>query len=199
MASSSRIRSGSSRSSRNRTPVARRRLSPSHTILVPLFNGDVMPQQELDKVEGSTTGLYFGMDRAITETKKFPSTLSSRHKHQRYIDVREGFAAESMVDDIYKLKVIVDQRRYYVCGTYDQSSPNNNESLITYGVKERFKGEIAIFFYSVYEPERFLEYVPKYGNANERDEAIKRVLTAFSKNVGSHIEKGTRLKHIVRG
>ncbi|GAW08223.1 hypothetical protein LENED_010271 [Lentinula edodes] len=82
---------------------------------------------------------------------------------------------------------------------YDQSSPNNNESLITYGVKERFKGEIAIFFYSVYEPERFLEYVPKYGNANERDEAIKRVLTVFSRNVGSHIEKGTRLKHITRG
>ncbi|KAJ3876212.1 hypothetical protein F5051DRAFT_441671 [Lentinula edodes] len=179
MASSSRIRSRSSRSSGNGTPVARRRLSPSHTILIPLFNGGVMPQQELDEVEGSTTGLYFGMDRAITEIKKFPSVLSSRHKHQRYIDVRDG--------------------RYYVCGTYDQSSPNNNESLITYGVKEGFKGEIAIFFYSVYEPERFLEYVPRYGNANERDEAIKRVLTAFSRNVGSHIEKGTRLKHVVRG
>ncbi|KAJ3904015.1 hypothetical protein F5879DRAFT_989570 [Lentinula edodes] len=178
MASSSQTRSRPSRSSRDGTPVARRRLSPSHTILIPLFNGGVMPQQELDEVEGSTTGLYFGMGRAIAEIKKFPSILSSRHKHQRYIDVRDGFSADSMVDDIYKLKVLVDQRRYYVCGTYDQSSPNNNESLITYGVKERFKGEIAIFFYSVYEPERFLEYVPRYGNANERDEAIKRVLTA---------------------
>ncbi|KAJ3862524.1 hypothetical protein EV359DRAFT_83256 [Lentinula novae-zelandiae] len=188
MASSSRIRSCSSRSSGNGMPVARRRLSPSHTILIPLFNRGVMPQQELDEVEGSTTGLYFGMDRAITEIKKFPSVLSSRHKHQRYIDVRDGFSADSMVDDIYKLKVLVDR-----------SSPNKNESLITYGVKERFKGEIAIFFYSVYEPERFLEYMPRYGNANERDEAIKRVLTAFSRNVGSHIEKGTRLKHVVRG
>ncbi|KAJ3858102.1 hypothetical protein EV359DRAFT_88265 [Lentinula novae-zelandiae] len=199
MASSSQTRSRSSRASRNGTPVARRRLSPSHTILIPLFNGGVMPQRELDKVEGSTTGLYFGMDRAIAENKKFPSILSSRHKHQRYIDVRDGFSSDSIVDDIYKLKVIVDRRRYYVCGTYDPSSPNSNKSLITYGAKEKFKGEIAIFFYSVYEPERFLEYMPRYGNANERDEAIKRVLTAFSRNVGSHIEKGTPLKHVVRG
>ncbi|KAJ3805224.1 hypothetical protein F5876DRAFT_82014 [Lentinula aff. lateritia] len=175
MVSSSRTRS---RSSRNGTPVARRRLSPSHTLLITPFNGGIMPQEELDE--------------------RFPSTLSSRHKHQRFIDVRGGFSSDTIADDIYKLKVIVDQRRYYVCGTYDQGSPNNNELLKTYGVKEKFKGEIAIFFYSVYEPERFLDCVPRYEN-NERDEIIKRVLTAFSRNVGDHIEKGTPLKHIVRG
>ncbi|KAH7872851.1 uncharacterized protein C8R40DRAFT_1173254 [Lentinula edodes] len=194
MVSSSRAQS---RSSRNGTPVARRRLSPSHTLLITPFNGGIMPR-ELDKVEGSTMGLYFGMGHAIAEKKKFPSILSSRHKHQRFIEVHSGFSSDTIADDIYKLKVIVDQRHYYVCGTYDQGSPNNNELLKTYGVREKFKGEIAIFFYSVYEPERFLDCVPRYEN-NERDEIIKRVLTAFSRNVGDHIEKGTPLKHIVRG
>ncbi|KAJ3898500.1 hypothetical protein F5879DRAFT_994734 [Lentinula edodes] len=198
MVSSSRTRSRSICSSRNGTPVARRRLSPSHTLLITLFNSGIMPQEELDKVEGLTAGLYFGIGRAIAENKRFPSILSSCHKHQRFINVREGFSSDTIADDIYRLKVIVDQRRYYVCGTYDQGSPNNNESLKTYGVKEKFKGKIAIFFYSVYEPERFLECVPRYEN-NERDEIIKRVLTAFSRNVGGHIEKGTPLKHIVRG
>ncbi|KAJ3778218.1 hypothetical protein FB446DRAFT_699429 [Lentinula raphanica] len=106
-------------------------------------------------------GLYFGQYQAIAERKRFESILSSRHKHHRFIDIRDGFSSHTDADDIYKMKVIVGYRRYYVCGTYDQSSPDTNASLRSYGVNEEFKGDVALFFYSVYEPERFLECIPR--------------------------------------
>ncbi|KAJ3715823.1 hypothetical protein C8R42DRAFT_725623 [Lentinula raphanica] len=228
----------SSRSSRNGTPtlrtaVERRRLSPNRTLLGPSFNGMLLPELEnqvtssyhtipeitqliwILQIVGSTVGLYFGHFQAIAEKKRFDSTLSSRSKHERFIDVRDGFSSHTDADDIYKIKVLVDNRRYFVCGTYDQSSPDTNGSLKSYNVNERFKGDIVIFFYTVFGPERFLEGVPKYKDAEERVDAIGRVLTAlvysfqvstailmssrFTRNVRNHIENNATLYNSVRG
>ncbi|KAJ3764237.1 hypothetical protein EV360DRAFT_65676 [Lentinula raphanica] len=170
-------------SSQNGTPMRtrlRRRLSPSHTLLGPSFNGTLTPQLQ-HQVPGFTTGLYFGRYQAIAEKKRFSSTLSSRNKHQRFIDVRDGFSSETEVDDIYLTKVVVDKRRFLVCGTYDQTSPDTNESLKSFNVHERFKGDIVIFFYSVYEPERFLEYVPRFQNVQEREEVHKKCQESYRK------------------
>ncbi|KAJ3722343.1 hypothetical protein C8R42DRAFT_720715 [Lentinula raphanica] len=194
----------SSRSSRsrNRTPTqpkrTRRRLSPSHTLLGPPFNGGVEPDL-LDQLPGSTLGLYFGRFRAIAEIKRFASVSSVRRRHQRFIDIRDGFSSETDADDVYKTKVVVDNKRFYVCGTYDQSSHDTNESLKSYGVTETFKGDIVVFFYTVHEPERFLETMPRFRNSQEREETIRRVLTAFARNVRNHIENNTILCNIVSG
>ncbi|KAJ3819659.1 hypothetical protein EV361DRAFT_1007177 [Lentinula raphanica] len=192
----------SRRSSRNGTPSrprrSRRRLSPSHTLLGPSLNGDLLPQLE-DQLPGSTMGLYFGRYRAIAEKKHFLSISSVRNKHQRFIDIRDGFSSDTDADDIYKVRVVVDNRRYFVCGTYDQSSPDTNESVKSYGVGEVFKGDIVVFFHTVYEPGRFLEYVPRFRDTDARDEAIRRVITAFARNVRNHIENNTTLRNLVSG
>ncbi|KAJ3899601.1 hypothetical protein F5879DRAFT_993633 [Lentinula edodes] len=46
---------------------------------------------------------------------------------------------------------------------------------------------------------RFLEALPRYTNANEREIAIRRVITAFCKNVKDHVEKNTSLRRVIRG
>ncbi|KAJ3834512.1 hypothetical protein F5878DRAFT_664702 [Lentinula raphanica] len=192
----------SSRSSRNGTPTrsrrARRRLSPIHTLLGPSFNGGVEPPL-LDQLPGSTMGLYFGQYQALAQKKRFASVSSVRHRHQRFIDIRDGFSFDTDADDIYKTKVIVDNRRFYVCGTYDQSSRDTNHSVKSYGVTETFKGDIVVFFYTVYEPERFLEAMPRFQDAQERKETIRRVLTAFARNVRNHVESNAILRNIVTG
>ncbi|KAJ3816885.1 hypothetical protein F5880DRAFT_1618821 [Lentinula raphanica] len=193
------------RVSRNVTPTRARRsrrsrrLSPPHARLGPSsLNGGLMPELE-DQVPGSTTGLYFGQFQAIPEKKRFPSVKSSRDEHRVFIDVRDGFSFDTDADEIYRIRVNVDNRRYYVCGTYDQSSSDNNTSLMSVGVNETFKGDIAVFFHTVYEPERFLDCLPRYKDMAEREDAIRRVLTAFVRNVRNHIEANTTLCYVVRG
>ncbi|KAJ4498592.1 hypothetical protein C8R41DRAFT_864491 [Lentinula lateritia] len=175
---------------------SRRRLSPDHTILCPTLNGNIEPELD-DTTHGTTLGLYFGLGNAIAEQKKFESTLK-RYSHQRFIDVRTGFRSDTGPDDLYKAKVVVNQRKYYVVGTYDQTSPNINTAFDAYDCTEIFKGDVVIFFYSVHHPERFLNSMPRYPTGQEK-EVIRRVLTAFSKNVRGHVENGKRLKHIFRG
>ncbi|KAJ3770269.1 hypothetical protein FB446DRAFT_790634 [Lentinula raphanica] len=191
------------RASRNATPTRarryRRRLSPPHGRLGPAsLNGGLMPELE-DQVPGSTTGLYFGQFQAIAEKKRFASVKSSRHENRVFIDVRDGFSFDTDADDIYRIRVNVDKRRYYVCGTYDQSSPDTNTSLASFGVNETFKGDIAVFFHTVHEPERFLDYLPRYKDTDEKEDALRRVLTAFARNVRNHIEANTTLRYVVRG
>ncbi|KAJ3832553.1 hypothetical protein F5878DRAFT_646673 [Lentinula raphanica] len=163
----------SPRSSGTATPMTtrrtRRRLSPSHTLLGPPFNGGSEPEL-LDQLPGSTLGLYFGRYQAIAERKRFASVSSVCNRHQRFIDVRDGFSSDTDADDIYKIRVVVDNRRYYVCGTYDQSSHDTNESVKTYGVTETFKGDIVIFFHTIHEPGRFLDYLPRFPTMEEREE-----------------------------
>ncbi|KAH7868165.1 hypothetical protein F5879DRAFT_992472 [Lentinula edodes] len=169
---------------------------PDHSILCPTLNGNIMP--ELDETTyGKTLGLYFGLGNALAEHKHFDSVLK-QYSHKRFIDVRFGFNSDTDADDLYRAKVIVNQRKYYVVGTYNQGSPNINTAFDAYDCTEIFKGDVVIFFYSVYEPERFLESIPRYPSGQEK-EAIRRVLTAFSKNVRGHVENGKRLRHIFRG
>ncbi|KAJ3965241.1 hypothetical protein EV361DRAFT_955205 [Lentinula raphanica] len=193
----------SSRASRNATPTQRarqnrRRLSPPHTGLGPSINGGLLPELE-DQVPSSTTGLYFGQFQAIAETKRFASVKSSRHEHRVFIDVRDGFSFDTDADEIYRIRVNVDNRRYYVCGTYDQSSQDTNTSLASFGVNEAFKGDIVVFFHTIHEPERFLDYLPRFKDSEAKEDAIRRVLTAFVRNVRNHIESNTTLRYVVRG
>ncbi|KAJ3871303.1 hypothetical protein F5051DRAFT_446357 [Lentinula edodes] len=89
------------------TGPSRRRQSPDHTIFCPTLNGNILP--ELDEMtHGTTLGLYFGLGNAIAEQKKFESTLR-RYSHQRFIDVRTGFRADTGADDLYMAKVVVNQ------------------------------------------------------------------------------------------
>ncbi|KAJ3886492.1 hypothetical protein GG344DRAFT_81660 [Lentinula edodes] len=178
------------------TSHRRRRLSPPHTILGPPLNGDILPS--IEPVWGTTLGLYFALGDACPQRKSFDSTLS-RIGHIRSIDIESGFGANADGDDLYKAKVIVGTRKFYIAGTYDQSSSNTNACLSSCGCTEMFKGDVVIFFYSVHAPERFLRSIPRYQTIQARDEVIRRALTAFSKNVREHVEKGTTLKHILRG
>ncbi|KAJ3760783.1 hypothetical protein EV360DRAFT_80844 [Lentinula raphanica] len=191
----------SPRSSRNATPTRARRsrrLSPPHARLGPLLNGGLMPEV-LEQIPGSTTGLYFGQFQAKAENKRFATIKSTRNEHRVFIDVREGFSFDTGADEIYRIRVNVDNRRYYVCGTHDQSSPDTNTSLASFGVNETFKGDIVIFFQTVHEPERFLDYLPRYKDNQEKEDAIRRVLTAFVRNVRNHIEANATLRYVVRG
>ncbi|KAJ3925897.1 MAG: hypothetical protein NXY57DRAFT_967139 [Lentinula lateritia] len=176
----------------------RQRLSPSHTILGPPLNGDGMMKYLSANVWGTTLGLYFALGDAIPQRKGFDSTLS-RFGHKRSIDVQSGFGDNTDGDDLYKAKVIVGAHKFHIAGTYDQSSSNTNACLSSYGCTEMFKGDVAILFYSVHAPEQFLHSIPHYQTIQARDEVIRRAPTAFSKNVREHVEKGTTLKHILRG
>ncbi|KAJ3990886.1 hypothetical protein F5050DRAFT_1813307 [Lentinula boryana] len=160
----------------SRTIRTRRRLSPSHMMLGPLLNGDMMPPDE-EKVNCSTWGLYFARGAAMSEQKKFPS-YRRRHSHACFIEVQDDFGFDTYGDDIYKIKVIVDDHRYLVAGTYDQSSRECNVALQSYGCSEKFKGNLAIFCLSKYEPERFLETFPHFKNAEEKKDVIWRILTS---------------------
>ncbi|KAJ3842318.1 hypothetical protein F5878DRAFT_638919 [Lentinula raphanica] len=106
----------------------RRRQSPPHTELGPLLSGDTMPD-EGNRRYATTLGLYFGHDQALPEKKSFDSTISL-HGHKRWIDARSGFAFNTDADDLYKAKIIVDKRKYYVIGTYDQALHDTNTSAI---------------------------------------------------------------------
>ncbi|KAJ3991398.1 hypothetical protein F5050DRAFT_1869402 [Lentinula boryana] len=160
----------------SRTVRTRRRLSPCYTMLGPLLNGDLMPPDE-EKVDGNTWGLYFARGASISERKKFPSYLRLR-SHSRFIAVEDGFGCDTFGDHIYKIKVIVDDRRYFVAGTYDQSSRECNMALQFYGCSEKLKGDLVIFSLSKYQPERFLETFPRFKNAEEKQEVICRILTS---------------------
>ncbi|KAJ3872955.1 hypothetical protein F5879DRAFT_918828 [Lentinula edodes] len=173
-----------------------RRQSPDHTIVCPTLNGNIMPELE-DMTHGTTLGLYFGLGNALAEQKNFVSVLK-RYSNKRFIDVRVGFRSDTDANDLYRAQVVVNQRKYYVVGTYDQDSPDINTAFDAYDCTEIFKGDVVIFFYSVYGSERFLESMPRYPTGQEK-EAIRRVLTAFSKNVRGHVESGKRLRHIFRG
>ncbi|KAJ3714662.1 hypothetical protein DFJ43DRAFT_1160738 [Lentinula guzmanii] len=152
----------------SRTVRTRQRLSPCYTMLGPLLNGDLMPPEE-EKVDGNTWGLYFARGASISERKRFPSYLRLR-SHSRFIDVEDGFGFDTFGDHIYKIKVIVDDRRYFVAGTYDQSSRECNMALQFYGCSEKLKGDLVIFSLSKYQPERFLETFPRFKNAEEKQE-----------------------------
>ncbi|KAJ3726416.1 hypothetical protein DFJ43DRAFT_1041401 [Lentinula guzmanii] len=165
----------------SRTVRTRRRLSPSHTMLGPLLNGDMMPPDE-EKVNCNTWGLYFARGAAMSERKRFPS-YRRRHSHARFIEVQDDFGFDTYGDDIYKIKVIVDDRRYLVAGTYDQSSRECNVALQSYGCSEKFKGDLAIFCLSKYEPERFLETFPHFKNAEDKKDVICRILTSTPDNL----------------
>ncbi|KAJ3745253.1 hypothetical protein DFH05DRAFT_1459074 [Lentinula detonsa] len=137
-------------------------------MLGPLLNGDLMPPDE-EKVDGNTWGLYFARGASILERKKFPSYLRLR-SHSRFIAVEDGFGCDTFGDHIYKIKVIVDDRRYFVAGTYDQSSRECNMALQFYGCSEKLKGDLVIFSLSRYQPERFLEAFPRFKNAEKKQE-----------------------------
>ncbi|KAJ3968218.1 hypothetical protein EV361DRAFT_871012 [Lentinula raphanica] len=176
--------------SRSRTPRAelacpRRRQSPPHTALGPLLNGDITPDDENRYIiltsslqrDGTTLGLYFGHDQALPERKSFDSVISLLG-HKRFIDARSGFEFNTDADDLYKAKITVGTRKYYVIGTYNQASCDTNTSFSSYGCTQIFKGDLVIFFYSVHGPERFLDYIPRYPSIQDREDAIRRVLTA---------------------
>ncbi|KAJ3965023.1 hypothetical protein EV361DRAFT_955400 [Lentinula raphanica] len=186
-----------SRSPRAEPSVQRRRQSPPHTGLGPLLNGDIMPDED-NRRYGKTLGLYFGHDQAFPERKSFDSVISLLG-HKRSIDARSGFDFNTDADDLFKAKITVGARKYYVIGTYNQATHDTNTSFSSYGCTQIFKGDLVIFFHSVHAPERFLDYIPRYPTIEDREANIRRVLTAFSKNVHDHIERGTTLKHIFKG
>ncbi|KAH7870079.1 uncharacterized protein C8R40DRAFT_1175990 [Lentinula edodes] len=129
-----------------------------------------------DRVNGKTLGLFFGRDNAFPERKCFAS-VNSRENNNRFIEVQRAFKFDYNAN-FYQAKVIVGKHKYYVAGTYNQRSVETNTSLEAYGYNKEFAGDVAIFFHSKYEPERFLEALPRYTNANEREIAIRRVITA---------------------
>ncbi|KAJ3924977.1 MAG: hypothetical protein NXY57DRAFT_1044491, partial [Lentinula lateritia] len=148
-------------------------------------------------INGKTLGLFFGRDNAIPEQKRFDS-INSREDNNCFIEVQRAFKFDYYAD-FYQTKVIVGSRKYYVAGTFNRESGEVNTSLESYGYDKDFAGDVAIFFHSKYDPERFLDYLPRYTDANEREIAIRRVITAFCKNVKDHVEKGKALRRVVRG
>ncbi|KAJ3911490.1 hypothetical protein F5877DRAFT_85902 [Lentinula edodes] len=194
---SSRAARSSRSASRSSTSRGRQRSASIHTSWGPLLNGNIMPWREEDRIEGKTLGLFFRRDDAIPEQKHFDSIIS-REDNNQFIEVQRAFKFDYYAD-FYQTKVIVGSRKYYVAGTFNRESGEVNTSLESYGYNKDFAGDVAIFFHSKYNPERFLDYLPRYTNANEREIAIRRVIAAFCKNIKDHVEKGTALKPVVRG
>ncbi|KAJ3924820.1 MAG: hypothetical protein NXY57DRAFT_1044619 [Lentinula lateritia] len=168
-----------------------------HSSWGPLLNGNIMPLRDEDRVNGKTLGLFFGCDNTFPEQKHFASVNSCKNNN-RFIEVQRAFKFDYNAD-FYQAKVIIGKRKYYVTGTCNQRSVETNTSLEAYGYNKEFAGDVAIFFHSKYEPERFLEALLHYTNANEREIAIRRVITAFCKNVQNHVEKDTSLRRVIRG
>ncbi|KAF9064366.1 hypothetical protein BDP27DRAFT_1367272 [Rhodocollybia butyracea] len=180
----------------------RRRLSPSAVLVPgPLFNGRFKPTST-ESVPGSTVGLYFGLDRAKEELVNFDSEhfnagVGAPQNSHRYINFESRFGYATDGDDVYVTLVVVNDRRYIVGGTYDQTG-ETNVSLAAVGSEEHWKGDIGICFLARHQ-DRFLSSIPRYGNEEKRNEILRRIIDAFSKNVKDHILKKTNLQHIVRG
>ncbi|KAJ3927379.1 MAG: hypothetical protein NXY57DRAFT_965539 [Lentinula lateritia] len=188
--------------SREKRP-ARNRLSPPHRINSVPFNGQFTPSKKYVE-DGTTIGIYFGRARAVPEVVPFKSKINKKGApahvfFKRRIYLWSRFSDSTIADNLYEAFVVVDGRGHFVGGTYDQTSGELNQAIAALGCDEIYKGDIGIAFFTIRQPDRFVESLPRYKSEQEKKENLARVITAFAQNVRNHVENETPLKYLLRG
>ncbi|KAJ3782310.1 hypothetical protein GGU10DRAFT_335662 [Lentinula aff. detonsa] len=181
----------------------RRRLSPPSHVPRIFFNGVTRPLNA-HTIQGSTFGIYFGLDRAVLEKTRFDSlnTRPSAPSHLvlwRFIEFRSKFSSAFDADDLFVVLVVVGTRRYVIGGTYDPALKEENMSLKQFGCEQIFKGDVGVCFLGKQEPQKFLESIPRLRNVDDGIVYLRRALDSYIKNVANHVERHAALKDVVRG
>ncbi|KIK50177.1 hypothetical protein GYMLUDRAFT_65384 [Collybiopsis luxurians FD-317 M1] len=132
--------------------------------------------------ESETFGLYFGLEYLGPQARQFMSRISTlpqtgRVKHS--VAFTSVFSAEFVQDPVFSSLVVVDGRRYVIAGSYNMALSDTNISIGGIGCAEAYAGDLAILFLPKYDHSRLLKGLPRFRNANERNQALQRVISVY--------------------